>query len=79
MIKYFCDCCGKEAKRLQSFHYLCHLDPSGKYRLMADADGNSISGRDEVMKICIRCYNEIVSKAIVEFVRLKEEYSESKS
>ena len=26
MIKYFCDCCGKEKKSLNSFSYLCHID-----------------------------------------------------
>jgi hypothetical protein len=69
MVKYYCDCCLKEAKHLNSFEYLCHLEDifTGKMTGYVDGDMTPISGRVVEKNFCHKCYNKIVSKAVQEF------------
>jgi hypothetical protein len=64
MIKYFCDACGNEVDSLWSFGYRCHLSSSGRVDGYIDNDGNAVSGRDDSVELCPKCYNQAVSKAV---------------
>jgi len=73
MRKIFCDCCGKEIDSSIRFEYLCHLDPSGKWNGYTDSDGQPVSGRHESRDLCLKCYNQIMSKAVSKFEELRKE------
>lgn len=68
--KFFCDCCNKETKhRPNQFKYLCHLDdPPGCYE---DEEGNAVSGREIVVDLCNKCYNDILGVAIERYKKLQ--------
>ena len=69
MVKYYCDCCLKEAKHLNTFEYLCHLDDVLDHKISGyvDNDMNPISGKVVEKNFCNKCYNIIVIKAVQEF------------
>lgn len=72
MVRYFCDCCGKELKKRGNvFVWLCHLTDiaNGKNPGWEGIDGidehdfsksQPISGREDSAELCNKCYNEIV-------------------
>ena len=68
MIKYYCDCCGKEAGKLFRFEYYAHLDPSGKW-VGYEYKDEPIAYRTEVKEMCLPCYNIIIRKAVSEFIK----------
>lgn len=50
MIKHYCDCCGREDKKLYPISYLCHIDQildgdTGVYVTKQDGEMEIISGR----------------------------------
>jgi hypothetical protein len=69
MIKYYCDCCLKEADHLYSFDYYCHLDDVVNHKIdgYVDKNMNPVSRRMDEHNFCLKCYNIIVSKAVQEF------------
>jgi hypothetical protein len=77
MIKYFCDCCGKEipkGKSLNTFSYHCHLDSLAEGNLKnqyIDGDRNPISGRSVERELCNKCYNLVLIESVKKFNELK--------
>lgn len=71
MIKYYCDCCKEEKDRLVKFEFGSHLTGLDSVSGYSDDEGNRVSGRNECLQLCNRCYNQIVSKSIEEFVKIK--------
>ena len=64
MIKKFCDACGREVKELWTFGYRCHLSSNGRVDGYVDNEGNAVSGRNDSVELCPKCYNQAVSKAV---------------
>jgi len=71
MIKYYCDCCEKETKKLYKFEYYDHLVTSGKWYGYVDSEINSTYGRTINVELCTKCYNKIVYKATQELANIK--------
>jgi hypothetical protein len=72
MTLYFCDVCGKQVKRLNTFSFPCHLNPSSKDGMgYVDNDFNAVSGRDDSIDICNKCSNEMYSAAIQKWLSIK--------
>jgi hypothetical protein len=74
-----CDCCGEEIKenhRVYSLNYLCHLDKENRdkmgYVRLTAGEAIPVSGRYEEKDLCLKCYNRITIKAVLEFESLKE-------
>jgi hypothetical protein len=75
MIKYYCDACNKEVKRLNSWGYLCHIDDYFTHKMgYVDNEGNSVSGREISVDLCNECYNKIVIKAVEELNNIRAEH-----
>jgi len=72
MVKYYCDCCLKEAKHLNSFEYLCHLEDifTGKMTGYVDGDMTPISGRVVEKNFCHKCYNKKAIELFGEYALL---------
>ena len=74
-VKFICDVCGKERERsLNKFSYLCHIDDVIEGNISngyVDNDGNRISGRENSVDLCNKCYNEIVFAAVKKMEDMK--------
>ena len=68
--KIFCDACGKEGAS-NKFRYLCHLSRLGLSGY-ADNEGNAVSGREDSVDLCNKCYNAIVSCAVQKLQKLQK-------
>ncbi len=74
MIKYYCDCCGKETKEGYKFEHYNGMVPIKKdhiMRIFVDKNGNPLSSNKETKELCDNCYNIIIGKALKEFNALK--------
>ena len=69
-----CDACGGKGASNQ-FSYRIHLDRLFDGTGYVDSDGNRVSGRDETIDLCNRCYNLVVSPAVHVFRTLREKYT----
>lgn len=67
-IKYYCDACGEQlptGSGPNKYSYRCHLTkPLSVSSGFADRDGNRVSGRDDTIDLCNRCYNDVVMPSI---------------
>lgn len=76
MIKYFCDACGKESKRLYPFKYLCHIDSktslNGYVESTPHGTDERVSGREDFKGVCLHCYNGIMYTAFNKFKELEK-------
>jgi len=70
MKKVICDACGAELTRANSFVFLVHLKHGTKY---VDSDMNPISGRQEDVDLCNKCYNEVVGAAVSLLLKKQQE------
>ncbi|MFA5999442.1 MAG: hypothetical protein WC783_00475 [Candidatus Paceibacterota bacterium] len=73
MIKYFCDTCEKEINSFNTINYLCHIADNDNISGYIDESGNKVSGREESVQVCHKCYNEIMGKMYKEIERLRKE------
>ena len=64
MKRYFCDCCEVEVKQLNSISVPCHLYSMKSRGGYTDTEGNSVSGRMDVIELCNRCYNRAYTALI---------------
>jgi hypothetical protein len=74
MIKYFCDCCGKEISgRGKRFSWYYHLTDTANGKIIGyvDDNGQGTSGREDAAELCSKCYNKIVILSVKEFFKLK--------
>lgn len=62
MIKYYCDCCSQEIKdRSYDVKLLCHItteNPLTGHSKIVDGKSHPVSGREEIVMMCLPCYNE---------------------
>lgn len=71
--KIFCDACGKEGAS-NSFRYLCHLSELDlKMGGYVDNEGNPVSGREDAVDLCNKCYNVVLIPAMLKLRGLQEE------
>lgn len=76
MIKYYCDCCGREMDSVEhTFSPLCHikaeLEGRGSHVKMVDGKMFPFSGREIGHDICTPCYNEIMTAAYLKYKEIK--------
>ena len=70
--KIVCDVCGKEARN--KFSFKCHLNNilEGVYlNGYVDPEGNRVSGKEKVLDLCNKCYNEVLTPSILKLKELK--------
>lgn len=77
MVRYYCDCCGKEIG-LGDFDghvipFRVHIFNEEEYGHYIDRDFNTVSGRNEDVEACTKCYNRIMGTAKKEMDKIKEE------
>ena len=73
-----CDCCKEEIqknRRVYNFSYLCHLDKElrNKAGFIQFPERERFSGRYEEKDLCLKCYNKIMIKAVLEFEHIEKE------
>lgn len=73
MIKYFCDCCGKESTQLNSLKLRKHISDmaTGSVNGFTDRDGNRVSAVTNSYYLCNECYNRIALVSLKKFNELK--------
>lgn len=79
MIKYFCDCCGKQEHRLNSLELKKHVEDlaQGRVNGYVDQEGNTVSGITNRYDLCNKCYNDVALVALNKFFELKTIADES--
>jgi hypothetical protein len=72
MIKYFCDTCGSEEKRLIPCEIPCHLWSFRGQVGYQDNNGHRTSGRNDCVQICRKCHNSAYSALVKVLLEIKE-------
>lgn len=77
MYKCYCDACSEEVSGAPNvLKYKCHIDTlvkEGSWRGYVDMAGNDVSGREEHVDLCNRCYNEVLVEAITKVQEIQEQ------
>lgn len=66
-VKYFCDCCNKENKKLYRVEVYKHIfytmeDRMNGHVQLVDGNMESFSGVTKSMEFCLPCYNKIMKQ-----------------
>ncbi len=73
--KTYCDACGKEGS-INKFQYLCHITSMAEGTHMngfVDNDMNQVSGRNDSIDLCNKCYNSVVLPSVKKFLAIQKE------
>jgi hypothetical protein len=72
--KVFCDACGNEgASNKFSFRFHLNEISEGKHlNGYLDRDRNPVSGRDETVELCNKCYNIVVMPSVAKLKELQK-------
>lgn len=72
-IKIFCDACGNEGAS-NEFSFRCHLSAIYEGKLLSgysDRDFNPVSGRNDTVDLCNKCYNIVVMPSVIKLKELQ--------
>ncbi len=68
----FCDACGSESSGTCRVAIACHLYSMAGNLGYVDGDMNRVSGREDVLDLCHKCYNHSVSKMVAEIRKIQQ-------
>lgn len=81
-IKYFCDACDRESKRLFDIDYMAHLKRGIQNYVINDMSEHKAlypcNFKIEKFHVCIECYNRIMSKVVDDFYAICNEWRDKR-